>query len=123
MFYVVMAIPIVAGALSEVVRPLVEWPYGQLDRRVFSKVAMLKKEGPDPMVPSSALYFYGRGLMKVFLFAHMGACFSLSLCCFAAGQFDGAFANTIASEGQTTLSFFDALCAPAAPPERHRLLP
>lgn len=109
MFYVVMAIPFVAGALSEEFRPFVEWPYQQLDRHVFSKVEMLKQEGPDPLVASSELQFYGRGLLRVFLFAHCGACLMLSAICFAVGQFDGAFANSLAEEGKTTLSFFDAL--------------
>lgn len=96
MFYVVTSIPIFTGFLGEAFRPLIESLFNHLDRAMFSRLSALRSDDDDPLHPPSTWQFYGRGLVKLLLFAHMGACMVLSMMCFLTAEAaSGAFANTL----------------------------
>ena len=107
MFYTVMSVPLISGALASVWDPIVTYPYKRFVEPMFLRLRFFNPDGDDPLRPISAFHFYARGIGPIFMFAHMGACLLLALCALAFGQIDHSFANTLSSSGK--LHAFDAL--------------
>ena len=105
MFFTVGSVPLVAGALAEVWRPVHEKPYAALKRRMNS---MLRTREHDPLNPPGAVYFYMRAILPIMGYAHFGACLLTTAFCFAVGQVENEFANSLSGD-RKTLHLFDAL--------------
>ena len=105
LFYVVASVPIFAGALSATFAPLVDYPYAYIIKRI----KLFSVESDDPLNPPGALKFYARGLTPVFIWGHCFLCFLMAVACWAKGQTDDDFANSLAEPGRGKLYFFDAL--------------
>ena len=107
MFYVIMSVPIIVGALATVWKPVHEKSFGVLQRTLAKYIAFFRSDGDDKLHPVGPMKFYMRELMLLMGYAHMGTCLLTALLCWAMSQDDGAFANGL--DSSPNLNLFDAL--------------
>lgn len=107
---IVWSVPIVSTALAAVWQPIVERPFDVIERGLLRCCSILRTDADDPLRPPGPIKWYMRGMVPVMGYVHFVACLGTALLCWAlGGSVEGAFANSLAAEGDGRLGPFDAL--------------
>ena len=113
MWYAAMSFPAAAGCVAGVFEHAMEHPYRWFKWKAFvllSSLPFFAGMDDDPMKPPTAVRYYLRGTMAIYLYAHGLCCFLLAVLTWAVSQTtEDMFANSRAVPGQRHLDFHDAL--------------